>query len=229
MGEYASILERLTEGRALPEGCDGWALKATDFAGRTRGGFQWPDKGWVKASGPFDEVSGDPCPSWEGDGVCVALTYEGMASGGHRALAMMLVAFAESDVLGHSADKLRLRKAFVVERLDGEQVTRAHGSGANLYSANLHGADLHSADLRGANLRGANLRGADLHSADLRGADLYGANLYSANLYSADLHSANLYSANLYGADLHSADYSSLTRWPEGFDLAASGAALREW
>lgn len=174
MTTHANILDRITEGRDLPDGCDRWALKATDFAGRTRGGFRWPDHGWVEADSP-DPSNTDACPIREGDGVCVGLTFAGIASGGHRALALLLVAFSSDDALssladGYGLDKVRVRRAFVVERLDGEQVVSEHGARANLRWANLYGADLGGADLRGADLYGADLRGADLRSANLHGA-----------------------------------------------------------
>lgn len=177
MTKYASVLDRLTEGRELPEGCDRWALKATDFAGRTRGGFAWPAEGWVEAPGPIIEDNHTACPDAEGDGLCVALTYSALGSGGHRALVLLLVAVRDADVLGTDGFKLRVHRAYVVERLDGEQVLREHGHGANLFDANLRGADLADADLSGANLYGADLDGANLRGAYLAGADLSGTDL----------------------------------------------------
>lgn len=137
MTTYASVLDRLTADRKPPKNTDRWALKATDFAGRTRGGFQWPNRGWVEASGPFT-VSADPCPSVEGDGLCVATTYSGLASGRQRALCLLLVAYSQADVLAERDGKVRVKRARVVE---------------------LRGADLSVADLSGAYLSGANLRG----------------------------------------------------------------------
>lgn len=151
MTEYASILDRITEGRELPEGTTHWALKATDFAGRTRGGFQWPDHGWVTAPNP-DPTNTDACPIREGDGICVGLSHRGIAQGGHRALALMLVAFHENAALSPhvGVDKVRLSAAFVVERLDGERLIKDHGAGADLRGADLQGADLDDLCGRGA-------------------------------------------------------------------------------
>lgn len=147
MTKYASVLDRLTEGRELPEGCDRWVLKATNFAGRTRGGFAWPTEGWVEAPGPIIDDNHGACPYAEGDGLCVALTYSALSSGGHRALVLLLVAVRDADVLGTDGFKLRVHRVYVVERLDGEQVLREHGHGANLDGANLRGADLRGTDL----------------------------------------------------------------------------------
>ena len=176
MTEYTSVLDRLTADRTLPKKTDKWALKSTDFAGRTSGGFQWPDKGWIEPAPTEREFTkGDPRPQFDGDGMCVAHTYAGLGSGGHRALCLLLVAYDTADVLGEGGGKVRVSRAFVVERLDGEQVIRDHGAGANLNGAYLTGADLTGADLNGANLARANLNGANLTGADLAGADLAGA------------------------------------------------------
>jgi hypothetical protein len=211
-------------GKALPEGCDRWGMRAVRADLRSSRGFRWPFPGqWADAPGPIREHRGS-CPIAVGDGICVATTVAGMASGGITARTMLLCAFSSDDIVGDSEPgKLRVRRAFVVELVDGEAFARtdlrdANLRGANLYGANLRGADLRDADLRGANLRGANLRGANLYDADLYGADLYGADLRGANLYGA-----NLRGANLYGANLRDASASAFTSWPEGFDKTACG------
>jgi len=83
---------------------------------------------------------------------------------------------------------------------NGNTLSGAHLSGANLSRAYLRDANLSGANLSRAYLRDANLSRADLSRADLRDADLYGADLYGANLYGA-----NLYGANLYGQKIQKA------------------------
>ena len=211
------LLVKLAEGRKLPKGCEHWAVRTVHPDGMSSRGFRWPFKGWAEAPGPI-LAHEDACPLAAGDGLCVATTWAGMASGTIPALVLLLCAYAEADTLGGSrrGGKLRLRKARVVDVVDGARLLREHGagaylSGANLRSANLTradltGADLTRADLNGADLTGANLTGADLTRADLYGADLTGADLTSADLRSADLSGADLRRANLYGADLSGAD-----------------------
>jgi hypothetical protein len=176
----------------------------------------WPSRGWVQAGGE----PGGACPSYGGDGACIALTPQGAASGGHSlAHGVLIVGWRDADVLGAEEHKIRVRRAFVLGAVTFRDALSAFGAslrGADLYGADLHGADLHGADLRrsallradlhGANLRGANLRGANLRGANLRGANLSSANLSSANLRGANLSAANLHGANLRGADLYGAD-----------------------
>jgi hypothetical protein len=166
----------------------------------------WPSRGWVQAGG---EPSG-ACPSYRGDGACIALTVKGAASGGHSlAHGVLVVGWRDADVLGAEDHKLRVRRAFVLGAVTFRDALSAFGAnlrGANLHGANLHGADLRGASLHGANLHGANLHGADLHGADLRRANLHGANLRGADLRGASLHGANLRGANLHGANLHGAN-----------------------
>jgi uncharacterized protein YjbI with pentapeptide repeats len=127
-----------------------------------------------------------------------------MASGGVTASTLLLVAYKEEHVLGgsRSGGKLRLRRFLVVDVIDGLDLLRKSGKGANLRGADLSGANLPGANLRGADLSGANLPGANLYGANLRGANLSGANLRGADLRGADLSGASLPGANLYGASL---------------------------
>jgi hypothetical protein len=224
------LLDVITKDRELPEGHDQWAIRTVRPDLRSRNDYRYPFPGKVaKAAGPFSEGR-DECPSHDGDGICAATTWRGMASGGVAASTLLLVAYKEKHVLGggRSGGKLRLRRFLVVDVIDGLDLLRKSGKGANLYGAdlsyvnlsyvnlsyvNLRGADLRGADLRGANLYGANLYGVnlsrpELSGADLRGADLRGADLRGANLYGADLRGANLYGADLYGANLYGADLS---------------------
>ena len=210
------LLQVITDGRHLPDGCDRWAIKSTRPDLTTYGGYRWPYPGrWAEATDP-DPAHTGACPSRPGDGLCVAWTWAGMASGGIPARTLLLVAYAAGDVLGSGAGKARVRRVHVVDMVDGEALLRRAGRGADLGGADLSGAYLSGAnlgraylgwaDLRGADLSGANLRGADLSGADLRGADLGWANLRGANLRGADLSGANLRGADLSGANLSGAN-----------------------
>jgi len=212
-----------------------WAFRAVHPDFRSRDGYVWPFPGKVaKAAGPFDLDNKQGCPSAPGDGICLGLTWRGVASGSIPAITVLVCSYLPADLLGteDNGSKVRVKKCRVERVVDfpatlrratplddllpSADLTGADLRSANLRSANLYGANLTGAYLTGANLTGANLRSANLRSADLRSANLYGANLYSANLTGANLHSAdlrsaylrsaNLYSADLYGANLRSAD-----------------------
>ena len=190
-----NLLDVLTKGRELPEGCDAWGVRTVRPDGASRHGFIWPlAPGWVEAPGPIDYANGGPCPANVGDGICLAYTWDGMALGGIAARTLLLCAYGESDVLGISlaGEIARLSRVHVAAVIDGERLIREHGRGANLRNADLRGAYLRRADLRDASLHGADLRRADLGGAYLRGADLSGAHLNGANLDRADLGNANL-------------------------------------
>ena len=182
---------------------------------RSSHGYRWPWPG-NEATAPLPDgrefTRDDPCPRFEGDGLCLAKTWSGAASGGIPAITCLLVEFGDVDVLGEDDDKVRVSSCRVVDVFDAPALIR-DGWCRN---ANLRGANLWGADLRGANLWGANLRGANL-----RGADLRGANLWGANLCGADLWDANLRDANLRGARA-----SEGTTWPGGFDPDAAGVLL---
>ena len=177
---YLPVLPILVGDRTLPDGCDTWGIRSVRADLRSSRGFRWPFPGqWAEAAGPFDATNTDGCPMYEGDGICLADTYRGMASGGIPARTLLLCAYASADVLGTTASegKHRVRRAFVVDVLDGEAVARANLGGANLSGAYLRGANLSEANLYGANLGEANLGGANLYGADLREA---GASAYTA-------------------------------------------------
>ena len=213
--KYRDPLDIITEGRTLPDGYDSWGVKSVGFDGRTKHGYLWPAPGYATERLELDPHESS-CPKREGDGLCVATSWKGMASGGYRAFCILLVAYRSSEARGNETKKLRVPQVFVVDRLDGEKIVResfagadlygAYLSGADLRGADLHDANLHNADLRYANLRSAYLSGADLHEANLYGAYLSGADLRYANLHNADLHDANLRYANLSYADLRSAN-----------------------
>ena len=242
---YRPVLPIFVGDRELPAGCDTWGIRSVhaDFA--SSHGFRWPFPGqWATAPGPIDETNTDGCPADKGDGICVADTMAGMASGRIPARTVLLVAYAAADVLGmtQGGGKSRVRQAFVVDVIDGEAtaradlsgadltgayltrayLTRAYLSGADLTYANLTGADLTGADLTYAYLTGADLTRADLTRAYLTRAYLSGADLTYADLTGADLTYANLTYANLTGADLTGADLT-------GADLAGALARYTVW
>ena len=218
------IVER--EQAVLPDGYDSWGIKSVRPDLRTRGGYQWPYPGGI-AEAPADRIvhtNTGTMPYREGDGLCVALSWDGMASGGIPARTLLLVAYPSSEMLGRSEDKLRCRRVAVVAVVDGERLLREVGCGANLSGVDLHGADLHGADLHGANLSGVDLRGANLSGVDLRWADLRHANLGGANLGGANLRGANLGGANLRWANLrHASLRNAGVALPAGWELDADG------
>lgn len=123
---------------------------------RSSRGFRWPWPG-NEAVAPLPDgkefTLGHPCPLFPGDGLCLAKTWRGAASGSIPAITCLLVEFDEADVLGEDDDKLRVSRCRVVDVFDGPALIRdGWCAGANLRGANLGGANL-----RGANLRGANL------------------------------------------------------------------------
>ena len=223
---------------------------------RSSHGFRWPLPG-NEAVAPLpdsDEFTrGNPCPQFEGDGLCLAKTWAGAASGGISAITCLLVEFDEADVLGEDADKVRVSRCRVVDVFDAPALVRdgwcagANLAGAYLTGANLGGAYLTRAYLGGAyltrayltraNLAGADLGGADLGGAYLAGANLGGANLTRANLTRANLAGADLGGANLGGADLTRANLAGaylaganadrFTWWPDGFDPVTRGVTVR--
>lgn len=195
MTEFVELVDELVRGRTLPAGCDTWAIR-TRAAGR---GFSWPAEGWADAPGPVLDHDG-VAPRAVGDGLCVAFTWLGMGTTDIVADRLLLVAYAGADRLSwadpHTA---RVRRAYVVEEVDGLRLLRERALGANLDGARLAGARLEGACLYGASLRGADLRGARLVDASLYGADLGGARLNNADLSGADLRWSSLRSANLQG------------------------------
>ena len=149
---YRSPLDIITEGLTLPEGYDSWGVKSVGFDGRTKSGFEWPEPG--QETGRYELLDHDSsCPRMKGDGLCVATTWAGMASGGYRAFCLLVVAYRSSEARSDEPGKLRVPQVAVVARVDGEGFVGAQCRGANLRYANLQGADLQGADLRYANLR----------------------------------------------------------------------------
>jgi hypothetical protein len=209
------LLDILVEkvGQPLTDGYDAWAFRSVNPDFTSSHGFRWPFPGGVaEAAGPLLQHRGS-CPAAVGDGICVATTVQGMASGGITAGGpVLLTAHRAADVIGDSEPgKLRVRAALVVEVVWLRS--------ADLRYADLRYANLRSADLRYADLRSANLQSADLRYANLRYADLQSANLRSADLQFADLRSANLQSA--YGCDC------GCTKLPDGWKVAELGLIVR--
>ena len=198
--EYRDLLPVIIEttGSTLPDGFDSWGVKSVYPDLLTTHGFRWATPGGLNVSNDaLDPENTRTRPSHPGDGLCVATSWAGMASGGIPARTLLLVAYRSVDVVGRDEDKLRIGGVVAsVAFVDGERLVREHGQRANLQDA----------DLRGSNLRGADLRGADLRDADLQGADLQYADLQGADLQYADLQKANLQDANLRGANLQDAD-----------------------
>jgi len=143
---YASVLDRLTEGRALPEGCDTWAMKSV-HAGFQTHGFTWPPPGhWAECDRTLIvDNNKSAYPAHAGDGLCVATTFYGMTSGGIAfqgtdARTITLVAYHSEDLLGSDGavesmkeeGRSRVARAYVVALLDSETVVREYGAGADL-------------------------------------------------------------------------------------------------
>ena len=224
-------IDIICERSQRPDGCPdhyvlGWKAVRPDLT--TRDGFRWYPNTIVRSDHNLDPDHDDPCPSIEGDGLCLAITMRGASSGGFPSLTLVACWYDPALVAAATEDKMRIAGEIHIgdvfdtaalirdADLSGANLSNAGLSGAdlhganlrvaNLYGANLYGADLSGANLDGANLRGADLRGANLRGANLRGADLRGANLRGADLRGTDLRRANLRVANLYGADLSGAN-----------------------
>jgi len=174
----------------LPDTYDSYGIKSVRPNLTTRNGFRWPYPGGETDVYPLDDHD-SPCPQRDGDGLCVALDWAGMASSGFPARTLLLVAYRQHEARGYGS-KLRVPQAAVVDIIDGEKLVTRSGNCADLYRANLTRANLVDADLVGAYLYRANLGGANLY-----GADLFSANLTDANLTGADLTGADLAGANL--------------------------------
>lgn len=169
-------------------------------------GYVWPESGWAVAPGPILDHD-SPRPLEPGDGLCAARSWAGLATVEIPPVDLILVAFGDDDLLSVDSDphSVRLRRAYVVERVNGIELLQRHGRFADLENAGLDNLDLANICLIGANLRSARLRSANLAGASLYGADLTGAQLAGADLTGADLRYASLRGANLHGAKLHGA------------------------
>jgi hypothetical protein len=161
--------------------------------GTTHNGYQWPlptngKPVKVKADpGDREFTTLDPCPQFEGDGLCIALTARAASSGGVKASEAigLWLTYRDTDILAQGDGKCRVKAVTVTGIFDvtawvrtmcaGANLSRTDLSGADLSGANLSGTDLSGADMSGAYLSWANLSGTDLSLADLSRASLSGA------------------------------------------------------
>src|SRR5574343_91595 len=189
-----------------------YAFRAVHPDFRSRNGYVWPFPGGTATASDPDPRNTAACPSREGDGICLATTARGAASGGIPLHTVLVCSYTDDDLLSDPATaetegKVRVRSAHVLSVHDFPAILRgdpdAHGSDHLPTPANLSGAVLRHANLYGSDHlpTPANLSGADLRNANLYGADLYGADLRNANLYGADLRNANLSGADLRNAN----------------------------
>lgn len=194
----------------LPEGYDSWGIKSVHPDLTTRNGYRWPFPGNVAYSpGPLLDHN-ESCPRRVGDGLCVALDWEGMASSDINASTLLLVAYRSDEARGDQPGKLRVPEAYVVDVIDGVELVRRHGAGAYLYKANLgrmeiYAADLSDADLSTTRLNGSYLVGSNLANANLTGAVCIGANMSSTIMYNTNLSYADMTGASLLNSTIKDA------------------------
>ena len=203
-----------------------WAYRSVHPDFRSSRGYVWPPPGKVaKAAGPFDRDNKGGCPSAPGDGICLGLTWQGVASAGIPAITVLVCSYLPADLLGTEADgsKIRVKKCRVERLVDFPAMLRGDVPADPL----LPKANLSRANLSGANLSRASLSWASLSWANLSGADLSGADLSWANLSWANLSGANLSGANLYGADPYRAIGDALTILPPGYSVSPEGQIIR--
>jgi hypothetical protein len=121
--------------KPIPEGLL-WGWKSVHADLRTRDNFQWPLPGeWVRSDHAVDPANSGACPKRPGDGVCIAHTFAGAASGGIRLGTALIVGYHVQDVLGADNDKVRVRCAWVWALDDVIRLiidSRAYLAGANL-------------------------------------------------------------------------------------------------
>lgn len=189
------------------------AFRAVHPDFRSSRGYVWPfPDGTAEAAGPFTDHEGG-CPQAPGDGICLAHTWAGVASGGIPAFTVLVCEYDAADLLGFEGgtvevpEKVRVKRARVLRAVDFPATLR----GDVRRDDALPYADLSRAYLTRANLTEANLSRANLSRADLSGTNLTGAYLTRANLTGANLYGAR---ANRY------------TRWPAGFDAKAAGVMV---
>lgn len=172
------------EQAVMPDGFDSWGIKSVRPDLSTAHNFRWPFPGSCTSSyDAVDALNIGACPSRIGDGLCIATTWQGMASGGIDARTLLLVAYQSEWLLGYDEDMGKFRvggPVAVVALIDGWRLVVEEGERANLKDADLRGADLSGANLRNADLSLANLDRTFMRMADLRGADLSDAYLRRA-------------------------------------------------
>ena len=102
-----------------------WAWKAIDVDFTTWGGFVWPFPGNEASSAEnLDPNNHGPCPTREGDGLCLAKTWAGAAARGAATHAVLVVSYLADDVLGYDADKLRVKRCQVYCLWDAHRLLR---------------------------------------------------------------------------------------------------------
>ncbi len=171
---------------------------------RSRHDFVWPFPGKVaKAPGPFWTDNTGGCPTAVGDGLCLAKTWDGSASGGIPAITVLVCEFREKDVLGEDHDKIRVRKTKVLRVVDFPRFLTGMGRG------------IKHAEVLPQSLRGISLRGAILGGVDLCGRDLSYADLRRSYLEDANFRGANLTNVQIRGADTTNADFSGVKGLPQ--------------
>ena len=164
----------------------GW--KAVRPDGRTHDNYRWPLAATDVQADPNGRAFelGDACPSFPGDGLCIAISWKGAQSGGLPAITGLAVAYREADKLGGDSTKIRVKGCRVLDVLDIPRLLReGHGSGADLAGADLARVNLTDVNLTGANLARVNLADANLTRVNLARVNLTGAYLTDANLAGA--------------------------------------------
>jgi hypothetical protein len=128
--------------------------------------------------------------------------------------------------VGASLAKADFREAELTSASFGQ----AKAAGADFRGAIFKATGLQSADFSGANFQDTDLGNSSFQNSKLNGANLRGAkgigDVLKADLRDADLRGAVFTCTAYYmeGCRLKGAKYDKDTKWPAGFDVAASGA-----
>lgn len=127
---------------------------------------------------------------------------------------------SHADLSGSNLAGASLTKFAVLDDEENEITSQS----TRLINTKLTEANLTGANLRGSNIRRANLQRANLSQALLSEANFGRADLTDASLAGARLEGTDFSQANLTGVDFSDAIYDAETRWPDGFDIEATGA-----
>src|SRR5882672_12526207 len=101
-----------------------WKIVRPD--GRTYQDFQWPFKGRVVADPQQQPFTTGDCPAFPGDGLCLAKTWRGAASGGYTAITGLAIEYDMKHLLGGmSSDKYRVSQCNVLGVFDVQRLLRA--------------------------------------------------------------------------------------------------------
>lgn len=127
-----------------------WGFRLCHVDMTSRNGYRWPFPGnWAVADprGRTFTRGAHGCPTFDGDGICVAHTLRGATSGEATVNGVgLLVAYLPADVLAEEPDKLRAQRVWVADTFRPlAAITSAASVGANLRGANLEGAYLRGA------------------------------------------------------------------------------------